>query len=42
LFVPPKVQVVDISIVGTVPSRQEVSPSDHCGLLATLDIGAGN
>jgi endonuclease/exonuclease/phosphatase family metal-dependent hydrolase len=40
LFVPSRVQVVDISVVGAVPGREVVSPSDHCALLATLDIDA--
>jgi endonuclease/exonuclease/phosphatase family metal-dependent hydrolase len=36
LFVPPSVEVASIAVVGSVPDRETVSPSDHCGLLADL------
>ena len=41
VFVPPAVQVTSISVVGAVPSREIISPSDHCGLLTTLSIVHG-
>jgi endonuclease/exonuclease/phosphatase family metal-dependent hydrolase len=36
LFVASSIEVVDVSVVGSVPDRKMVSPSDHCGLLADL------
>lgn len=36
VFVPSAIEVASISIVGTVSSREIISPSDHCGLLTTL------
>ena len=38
VLVPPQVEVREIEILGTVPDRETVSPSDHCALLATLAI----
>jgi endonuclease/exonuclease/phosphatase family metal-dependent hydrolase len=38
LFVPPTIEVQDISVVGAVPSREVISPSDHCGLLTVLRV----
>ncbi len=38
MFVSPNIEVHRIEIVGAVNSRDIVSPSDHCGLLATLQI----
>lgn len=40
LLVPPQVVVREIEVLGHVPDRETVSPSDHCALLATLDVGA--
>jgi endonuclease/exonuclease/phosphatase family metal-dependent hydrolase len=39
VLVPSTVAVREMQIVGMVPDRETVSPSDHCGLLATLQIG---
>lgn len=39
VFVPPTVTVQEIEVVGAVPDRETASPSDHCGLLATLQPG---
>ena len=39
VLVPPTVAIREMQIVGMVPDRETVSPSDHCGLLATLQIG---
>jgi endonuclease/exonuclease/phosphatase family metal-dependent hydrolase len=41
VFAPHIVEVRSISVVGAVPSREIISPSDHCGLLATLEIMDG-
>jgi len=38
LWAPPTVQIESISVVGSVPNRETISPSDHCGLLATIDF----
>ena len=38
LWVPPTVQIESIAVVGQVPNREVVSPSDHCGLLAVLAL----
>jgi endonuclease/exonuclease/phosphatase family metal-dependent hydrolase len=38
VFVPSSVQVEQITVVGAVPGRETVSPSDHCGLLTILRI----
>lgn len=38
LFVPSALAVDEIAVVGMVASREIPSPSDHCGLLATLGI----
>jgi endonuclease/exonuclease/phosphatase family metal-dependent hydrolase len=40
LFLPPGVEVREIAVLGTVPDRETVSPSDHCALLATLAFEA--
>jgi len=40
LLVPPDVSVREIEVLGQVPDRETVSPSDHCALLATLEAGA--
>jgi endonuclease/exonuclease/phosphatase family metal-dependent hydrolase len=32
------VQIQSIRVVGSVPNRETISPSDHCGLLATVAI----
>jgi endonuclease/exonuclease/phosphatase family metal-dependent hydrolase len=37
-FVSSRVQVREIAIVGNTPNHETHSPSDHCGLLAELDI----
>jgi endonuclease/exonuclease/phosphatase family metal-dependent hydrolase len=42
VFVPRTVEIAGISVVGTVPSKEVLSPSDHCGLLTALDIGNGD
>ncbi len=39
LLVPPQVTVREIEVLGRVPDRETVSPSDHCALLATLEVG---
>jgi endonuclease/exonuclease/phosphatase family metal-dependent hydrolase len=39
LFVPSTARIQKIAVVGTTPSRETISPSDHCGLLVTLSIG---
>lgn len=36
LFTGPGVEAPEIEIVGQTPSREITSPSDHCGLLATV------
>lgn len=36
LFLSPNVAVQDVVVLGQVPDRGAVSPSDHCALLATL------
>ena len=41
LFLPSSVKVQEISVVGAVPNRESISPSDHCGLLATLEVKDG-
>lgn len=41
LLVPPVVQVKRMEVVGMVPGREHVSPSDHCGLLADLQLTSG-
>ncbi|MBN1642972.1 MAG: endonuclease/exonuclease/phosphatase family protein [Anaerolineae bacterium] len=38
VLVPSQVQVCEIEILGAVPNRETVSPSDHCAILATLAI----
>jgi endonuclease/exonuclease/phosphatase family metal-dependent hydrolase len=38
LWTPPTVKVETLSVVGSVPNRETISPSDHCGLLATVEI----
>jgi endonuclease/exonuclease/phosphatase family metal-dependent hydrolase len=38
LWAPPAVQIDAITVVGAVRSRETVSSSDHCGLLATVRI----
>jgi len=40
LLVPAQVAVCEIEVLGSVPDRDTVSPSDHCALLATLEVGA--
>jgi endonuclease/exonuclease/phosphatase family metal-dependent hydrolase len=42
VLVPSQVTVREIVIVGSVPDENVVSPSDHCGLLATLQIKANH
>lgn len=42
VFVPSTVKVESISIVGAVPNREIISPSDHCGLFTTLRIADGD
>jgi endonuclease/exonuclease/phosphatase family metal-dependent hydrolase len=42
LFIPSTIRVQGISVVGIVPHREAVSPSDHCGLLATLRVPPGD
>ena len=39
LLVPRSVQVHEIAVVARASGEGEVTPSDHCGLLATLSIG---
>jgi endonuclease/exonuclease/phosphatase family metal-dependent hydrolase len=39
VFVPAEVRVAEIEVLGSVSSRETVSPSDHCALLATLEAG---
>lgn len=39
VLVPPMVQVKQMKVVGSVSGPQTISASDHCGLLATVDIG---
>lgn len=38
VLIPPAVTVCEIDVVGSVPDETVVSPSDHCGLLAELEI----
>ncbi len=38
MFVSPAVQMCEIDIAGAVPDREIIAPSDHCGLLATIEI----
>jgi endonuclease/exonuclease/phosphatase family metal-dependent hydrolase len=38
LWLSPGVQLASIDVVGGVPNRDTVSPSDHCGLLATIQL----
>jgi endonuclease/exonuclease/phosphatase family metal-dependent hydrolase len=38
VFVSPKVKVHTIEIVGKTPHREKPSPSDHCGLLAVIEV----
>jgi endonuclease/exonuclease/phosphatase family metal-dependent hydrolase len=40
VLVPPHVTVREIAVVGSVPDESTVSPSDHCALLADLEIGS--
>jgi endonuclease/exonuclease/phosphatase family metal-dependent hydrolase len=42
VFLPSTVAIQEIAVVGAVPSRETVSASDHCGLLATLHIDTSN
>jgi endonuclease/exonuclease/phosphatase family metal-dependent hydrolase len=37
LWTPATVNVQSIAVVGSVPDRETISPSDHCGLLATIE-----
>lgn len=39
MLVPPQVAVREIEVLGRVPDRDTISPSDHCALLATLEVG---
>jgi endonuclease/exonuclease/phosphatase family metal-dependent hydrolase len=38
MWLSPGVQLASIAVVGGVPSRETISPSDHCGLLATIEL----
>jgi endonuclease/exonuclease/phosphatase family metal-dependent hydrolase len=38
LWVPASIKIESIAVVGSVPNRETVSPSDHCGLLAVLEL----
>ena len=38
VWVPSTVRVASIAVVGSVPNRETFSPSDHCGLLATVQL----
>ena len=40
VFVPPAVAVQQIRVVSNVSGQEIISPSDHCGLLATLRVEA--
>jgi endonuclease/exonuclease/phosphatase family metal-dependent hydrolase len=39
LLVPAHLSVREIEVLGRVPDRETVSPSDHCALFATLEAG---
>jgi endonuclease/exonuclease/phosphatase family metal-dependent hydrolase len=36
LWTPATVQIESITVAGSVPNRETISPSDHCGLLAVV------
>jgi len=38
LWLSPTVQVESLAVVGSVPNRETISPSDHCGLLAVVKL----
>ena len=38
LWVPSSVRLETLSVVGSVPNRETISPSDHCGLLAVVKL----
>jgi endonuclease/exonuclease/phosphatase family metal-dependent hydrolase len=42
VFVSPAIGVQGIAVVGAVASREVIPPSDHCGLLATLELAVGS
>ena len=39
VLIPSEVHAAEIEVLGSVPNRDTVSPSDHCALLATLEAG---
>lgn len=38
LWAPSTVQIEALSVVGQVPNQETISPSDHCGLYATIKL----